>query len=64
MKVSGSDIEAIRDEFDIEYAKLISLLYAESDDKREVDIDKIKVCVDKCILELKQFKSLKTIKSK
>lgn len=64
MKVSGTEIEKIRDEFDIEFAKLISLLYSESDDKREIDINEIKVYVDKCILDLKRFKSLKPIKLK
>lgn len=58
-KVSGTEIEKINDAFNIEYSKLTALLFNQSNDIREVDIEIIKPQVDKCIIELRRFKHLK-----
>lgn len=64
MKVSGTEIETINDDFHSEYVKLESLVFSGENDIREVDIDRVKTQVDKCIIEIKRFKSLKPIKLK
>jgi len=62
MEISGTEIERINDNFNVEYSKLTSLLFNESNDIREVDMDRIKPQVDKCIIDLLRFKHLKEIK--
>lgn len=61
-KVSGTEIERINDAFNVEYSKLTALLFNQSNDIREVDIESIKPQVDKCIIELRRFKHLKATK--
>ena len=59
--VSGSEIENINDSFYEEYSKLKTLLFF-GYEHRKVDEKQIKVAVDKCIIELKRFTKLTTIK--
>ena len=60
-KVSGSEIESINDSFQEEYEKLMKLLFF-GNDVRQVDEKQIKVTIDKCIIELKRFNRLTTLK--
>jgi hypothetical protein len=59
MYVFGDDIEKINDSVNEELKKLNVFLFSNSNRYRDIDMESVKVEIDKIILELKRYKRLK-----